>query len=70
MTIVDPANFTKCVYELIENDDSIVGRGDIKTAEALAQLFLTGKVGLHYDPKSRCLKWVTTDWLKEKGLKI
>lgn len=70
MTIIDPANFRKCVYELIENEDSIIGRGDTKTAEDLAELFLRGKVGILYDPKSRCLKWVTTDSLKERGLKI
>jgi len=69
MTIIDLANFRKCVYELIENEDSVMEREDIGTVEGLAEAFLTGKVAILYDPKSQCLRWVHTDVLKKKGLK-
>ena len=66
MTIVDAANFRKSVYDLIENEDSIVEREDITTLQGLAEAFLAGKVAIYYDPNSRCLCWATTDIFKDR----
>lgn len=70
VTIIDSAKFRQCIYELFENENSIIKREDIKLADALTEGFLSGKLVVLYDTKSQCLKWVSTEWLKNKGLKI
>lgn len=70
VTIIDSAKFRQCIYELFENEDSIIKQEDIKLADALTEGFLRGELAVLYDTSSQCLKWVSTEWVKDKGLEI
>ena len=67
MTVIDKSKFRQTVYELIENDDSILTfpKGDIEVIEALALGFFDGLIAVHYDPETNSLKWLTLEYLKE-----
>lgn len=67
MTVIDKSKLRQAVYELIENDDSIIAfpEGNIKVIEALTSGFLDGLIAVHYDPKANNLRWLSLEALKE-----
>jgi len=67
MTVIDKAKFRQIVFELIENDDSLLAfpKGNIKVIEALTSGFLDGLIAVHYDPKANNLRWLSLEAVKE-----
>jgi len=49
LVIVDYGRFRECVYELIENENSILNEETTEVLEQLVTLFLQGEVVLHSD---------------------
>ncbi len=58
VTIIDKSKFRQNVYELIENDDSIIeSPKGLALVDALASGFLDGLLSIHFDPESNSLRW-------------
>lgn len=76
MTIVDKSKFRQNLYELIENDDSILQspEGNIAVVDALVSGFLEGLIAVHYDPTSNGLLWesleVRVEELSDLGVRF
>jgi len=67
MTVIDKSKLRQTVYELVENDDSILvfPKGNIEVIEALTLGFLDGLIAVHYDSETNSLKWLSLEALKE-----
>jgi len=67
MTVIDKAKFRQTVFELIENDDSLLAfpKGNIEVIEGLTLGFLDGLIAVHYDPEANSLKWLSLEALRE-----
>jgi tetratricopeptide (TPR) repeat protein len=59
MTVISKSRFRQTVYELVENDDSILRPPRIGTAvvDALTEAFLKGALSVYYDPEANSLCW-------------
>lgn len=69
MTIIDKAKFRQTVYELLENDDTILTfpKGNIDVIEGLSLGFLSGLIAVHYDPETNNLRWLSLEFVKESS---
>jgi hypothetical protein len=67
MTVIDKSKFRQTVYELLENDDSILTfpKGNIEVTEALTSGFLEGLIAVSYDPIDNSLKWLSLEHWEE-----
>jgi len=67
MPVIDKSKFRQTVYELLENDDSILTfpKGNIDVIEGLSLGFLDGLIAFYYDPETNNLRWLSLEAVKE-----